>query len=101
MEEIINTIITDYSSKLWMGFISLVITGFVLISIKNFITSLIHYFTARMSDIGFGQKIYYKDNLYAVREIKFKYLVIYDEEKIIRIPLKKYLEGPIIFPNPY
>ncbi len=101
MEETINLIISEYSRQLWVGFISLVVTGFIMVSIKDFILDLIYYFSARMSDIGFGQKIFWKGELYNVREIKFKYLVIYDENKIIRIPLKKYLEGIKEFPNPY
>ena len=101
MEETINLIIADYSGKLWMGFMSLVVTGFILVSIKDFILDLMYYISARMSDIGFGQKIYWKNELFTVREIKFKYLVIYDEKKIVRIPLKDYLKGSITFPNPY
>ena len=83
-----------------MGFISLVITGFILLSIKDFIKDLVYYVSARLSDIGFGQKIYWRGDIFTVREIKFKYMVIADEDKVVRIPLRTYMSGNIVFPNP-
>jgi hypothetical protein len=53
-----------------------------------------------MSDIGYGQRIYYKDNIYIVQSIHFKYIVVYDDKKIVRIPIKSYMEGVIEFPQP-
>ncbi len=101
MEETINLIISQYAQSLWIGFISLFITGFILITVKDFIMDVFYFEAAKASDIGFGQNIYWKSELFTVREIKFKYLVIYNKERIIRIPLKKYLEGTKEFPNPY
>jgi len=100
MEKILLDVISAYSAQLWLAFISLVITSFALFSIKDFVNDLFYYASARMSDIGFGQKIYWKNKLYIVKEIKFRYLIIYDNAEIIRIPLKTYMTGPMSYPNP-
>lgn len=100
IEYTIQTIIEDFGSTLWMGFIVLVITGFILSSIRNLIDDLIYYIKARFSDIGYGQRIYYQNNIYIVKSVHFKYLIIYDDKKTIRIPLKLYMNGPIVFPQP-
>lgn len=99
-ENSINDIIKNYGSSLWLGFVSLVITTFILTVAKNFVADLVLYFKAKMSDIGYGQRIYYKDQIYIVQSIHFKYIVIYDDKKIIRIPIKTYMEGTIEFPQP-
>jgi hypothetical protein len=100
IEQTIQTIIEEFGSAIWLGFITLVVTGFALSSIKGFIEDLVFYAKARFSDIGFGQRIYYSDNIYMVKEVLFRYLIIYDDKRIIRIPLKQYMSGPIIFPQP-
>ena len=99
-ENSINDIIKNYGSSLWLGFVSLVVTTFILTVAKNFVADLVLYFKAKMSDIGYGQRIYYKDQIYIVQNIHFKYIVIYDDKKIIRIPIKTYMEGTIEFPQP-
>lgn len=100
LEQTIEMIIREFGSTLWIGFITLVITGFVLSSIRSFIDDLIYYFKARFSDIGYGQRVYYQGEIYLVKEVRFKYIVIYDDKKTIRIPTKSYMSGPIAFPQP-
>lgn len=100
IEETIRTIIQEYGAQLWVGFVTLVVTGFVLGTLKGLVEDLVFYVKARMSDVGFGQRVYYRDNIYLVRSIHFKYIVIYDDKKVIRIPLKQYMNGPVVFPQP-
>lgn len=100
IEQTIQTIIKEFGSTIWLGFITLVITGFVLSSIKGLIEDLIFYMKARFSDIGFGQRIYYNGEIYMVKSVDFRYIMIYDDKRIIRIPIKLYMAGPIAFPQP-
>lgn len=98
VEQTIATIIEQYGKQLWLGFVTLVVTGFVLTLIRNFIQDLVHYFKARMSDIGYGQRIYWHGQIYIVTNITFKNIIIKDDKKIIRIPINTYINGVIEFP---
>lgn len=100
IEQTIQTIIEEYGSTIWIGFVTLVVTGFALTTLKGFVEDLVYYFRARLSDIGYSQRIYYNNEIYLVRSIHFKFIVIYDDKKVIRIPTKLYMNGPIIFPQP-
>lgn len=100
VEQTIQTIIEEYGSTLWVGFVTLVVTGFALTTIKGFVEDFVYYLRARLSDIGYSQRIYYNNEIYLVRSIHFKYIVIYDDKKVIRIPIKLYMNGPIVFPQP-
>lgn len=99
MEDTIGTIIEQFGAELWLGFITLVITGFIMIIIKNFIKDLVYFFRAKMSDIGYGQRIYYGNEIFVVDEIRFKHIIAHDDKKKIHIPIKKYVEGTIEYPN--
>lgn len=97
-EQVISTIIEEYGRQLWLSFVTLVITGFILTVFKDFVSDAVYYYRAKMSDIGFGQRIYWRGDIYIVEKIHFKYITIKDDKKIIRIPIKLYLNGPIEFP---
>lgn len=99
VEEIIQTIINDYSRELWLGFVTLVATGFALTLIRDFIKDLVYYVRARMSDIGYGQRIYYHGQIFIVDKIKFQHIVAHDDKKRILIPISRYMEGAIEYPN--
>lgn len=100
IDQTIQAILEEYGPALWLGFVTLVVTGFVLGTLKGFVEDLIYFVRAKMSDIGYSQRIYYNNEIYLVRSIHFKFIVIYDDKKVIRIPTKQYLNGPIIFPQP-
>lgn len=100
IDQTIQAILEEYGPTLWLGFVTLVITGFVLGTLKGFVEDLIYFVRAKMSDIGYSQRIYYNNEIFLVRSIHFKFIVIYDDKKVIRIPTKQYLNGPIIFPQP-
>ena len=99
MEVLLGDIISTYGPQLWLSFITLVITGFVLTFIRGFVGDITYYIKARFSDIGFGQHIIYQNNPYVVEKITFKYIVISDDKQIIRIPIRLYMSGPISFPH--
>jgi hypothetical protein len=99
MEETIRTIIEEFGRELWLGFITLVITGFILTIIKDLIKDLVFFFRARMSDIGYGQRIYYSGQIFIVDKISFKHIIAHDDKKRIMIPINKYIEGTIEYPN--
>lgn len=98
MEDLIAEIITTYGQQLWIAFVILVITGFVLSMIRSFIEDLVGYFKARMSDIGFGQRIYFGGQIYIVEKITFHYIRAKDDKKVIYIPIRIYLEGVREYP---
>lgn len=91
MEDTIRAIIEEFGRELWLGFVILLITGFVMSLIKDFISDLVNYFKVRMSDIGPDVMIFWGSEVYKVREIKFKYIVVEDNQKKMRIPLSTWL----------
>lgn len=99
VEETIATIINQYGTELWLGFVTLVITGFVLSLIRGFISDLVDYFRARMSDVGYGQRIYWRGEIFIVDRIKFQHIVAHDDKKRILIPIGLYLGGVKEYPN--
>lgn len=99
MEETIAIMIEQYATELWLGFITLVITGFVLIVVKNFVSDLVHYFRARMSDAGYGQRIYWRGEIFIVDGIKFQHIIAHDDKKRILIPISMYLGSVREYPH--
>ena len=99
-EEVIGAIINDYSHQIWLSFITFMITGFILILLKNLIQDLVNYLKARLSDIGKGQRIYYNNNIFVIDRIMFKHIVAHDDKKTIYIPISKYLNNVQEFPHP-
>lgn len=99
IETVIEEIIANYWSTFWVGFVTLVATGFIMSMIRDFISDLVYYYRARMSDIGEGQRVYWHDEIYIVSNIYFKYIKIFDNKKTIRIPIKLYLNGIRAMPN--
>lgn len=97
-DQIVTEIIEQYGPQLWLSFVTLVVTGFVLILIRNFIQDVVYYFKARMSDIGFGQRVLWKGEIYVVQKIHFKFITLRDDQKIVRIPISTYIEGIVEFP---
>ena len=104
IEQTLQAIIEEYAGALWVGFITLVVTGFVLSTIRTLVEDLMYYVRARLSDIGYGQRIYYPNirfgSVYIVKSVEFRYLIVYDDTSLIRIPLKTYMNGPMQFPLP-
>lgn len=98
IEEVIAAIINEYGTRLWLGFITLVVTGFVLTILKNFVQDLVNYYRARMSDVGFGQRIYWGGQIFIVDCIKFKHIVAHDDKRKILIPIGKFLDGVKEYP---
>lgn len=98
-EQIISTIIQDYGSEIWLAFIGFVITGFILIMLKNLVSDLVYYYRARMSDVGYGQRIYWDREIFIVDCIKFKHIVAHDDKKKILIPISKFIDGVKEYPN--
>lgn len=98
MEAAIAEIIATYGAQLWMSFVTLVITGFVLTMCRNFVQDVVYYFKARISDIGFGQKIYWRGELYLVEKVHFKYITIKNKQKLVRIPIRNYMSSATEFP---
>ena len=98
MEQVISDIINQFGEQLWLAFVTLVVTGFILILVKGFIQNLADYFKAKMSDIGYGQRIYWKNEIYIVDRITFKHIVVKDDKRIIHIPIEIYISGPREYP---
>jgi len=98
MEQIITNIINQYGAELWLTFVTMVITGFILILIKGFIQDLVKYYKARMSDIGYGQRIFWNNQIYIVDRISFRHVIAKDDKRIIHIPIGSYMAGVREYP---
>ena len=70
-EELISTLLREYGNQILFTFITLVITGFILTVLRNFIQDLVNYFRARMSDIGRGQRIYLNNEILVIEKNHF------------------------------
>ncbi len=99
MEDIIAEIIDTYGAQLWWAFVTLVVTGFILSLIKTFISDLVNYFKAMMSDIGRGQRIYYRGEIFEIDKITFKHIEAHDDKKYILIPIGSYLGSTREYPK--
>lgn len=100
ISKVINDIIVTYSTQIWIAFVSLVVTSLVLVSVKELVQDVIHFWSAKSSDIGYGQRIYWDSEIYIVKKIHFRYIEVYNEKKLVRIPIKLYFQKPIVFPQP-
>jgi len=100
VEELINTIFQEYGQQIWFTFVTFVITGFILIMMKNLVNDLVNYFRARMSDIGRGQRIYFKGEILVIDRITFKFIEAHDDKRTIQIPIDSYINGVREYPNP-
>ena len=100
MEQTIAVIIEKYGAQLWLGFITLVITGFVMMNIKNFVTDLVYFYKAKFSDLGKGAMILWDRKLKMVKTIHFKEIEVYDDEEVLYIPIKMWLSSVKTYPKP-
>ncbi len=100
LEETISTVINQYGGLLFSGASVIVITIFVMNSLKNFAVNLVTYMTVKMSNLGFNTMIYWNHGLYKVAEIKFTQIVIQDENKIIFIPIDLWMKSVKEYPIP-
>lgn len=99
LEQTVTTIIEEYWQQIWLGFVTLVVTGFIMIMVKNFISDLVNYYRARMSDVGYGQRIYWRGQIFIVDGIKFKHIVAHDDKKKILIPINTFISGVKEYPH--
>lgn len=98
-EELIRIIVVDYGQQIWLTFVTFVITGFALIMLKNFIQDLVNYLRARMSDIGRGQRIFFKKEIFVIDKINFRNIEAHDDQKEIFIPIDIYMSDVRIYPK--
>jgi hypothetical protein len=98
MEELIATIVSEYGAQIWFAFITFVITGFVLTLMKNLVQDLVYYYRARMSDIGRGQRIYFRGEIFQIDKITYRYIEAHDDRRFVLIPIKDYMEGVREYP---
>jgi len=100
LEETISTVINQYGGLLFSGASVIVITIFVMNSLKNFAVNLVTYMTVKMSNLGFNTMIYWNHSLFKVAEIRFTQIVIQDENKIIFIPIDVWMKSAKEYPIP-
>lgn len=97
--ELITTIFAQYGQQIWLTFIAFIVTGFVMIMLKNLVQDLVNYFRARMSDIGRGQRIYFNGEILVIDDIKFRSIEAHDDQKTVLIPINKYMSDVRIYPK--
>lgn len=99
-DAIVREIIQQYGVNLYLGFVTLLVTGILTIWVKNLIVNLVNYFATRMSDLGYGTMILWEGKLKRVVEIKFKFIKVVDDEEIKFIPIETWLKSIQTFPQP-
>jgi hypothetical protein len=100
LEQTIQQIIQEFAPQLWLGFVTLIVTGFVMLILKNFIEDLVNYYKVRMSDLGKGAMIIWKDKLKMVKTIHFKDIEVFDDEEVVYIPIKIWMSSEKVYPKP-
>ncbi len=100
MEAIVATIIGTYGTQIWLAFITLVATGFIMSIIKNLITDLVLFYKVRMSDLGKGAMITWNNKLKMIKKIHFRHIEVYDDQEVVYIPIKKWFTSDQIYPKP-
>lgn len=100
MEDTIRAIIEEFGATLWLGFVTFVITAFVMSIMKNFVLDLVLYFRVRTSDLGKGAMIKWSGQLKMVKSINFKEIEIFDDEEVLYIPIKSWLNSVKVYPKP-
>jgi hypothetical protein len=100
MEQTIATIISQFGPQIWLAFVTFVVTGFVMIMLKNFVQDLVNYFKVRMSDLGYGAMVIWQGKLKRVAEIKFKKIKLIDDEEIVFVPIVSWLNSAQVYPQP-
>jgi len=100
LESIIKEIVANYGVSIFVGFLSLFLTGFIALWIKNLISDVFNYYTTKMSDLGYGAMILWNGKLKRVVEIKFRKIKAIDDEEIIFIPIETWLKSVQSYPQP-
>ena len=100
MEDTINKIIQDYGLSLFLSVISLIVSGIVILSIKNFIVNMVQYIQVRLSDLGYGAMVYWEGQLKRVEKISFKKIKLVDDSMITFVPIKTWQDSVQNFPQP-
>lgn len=100
VEESINEIVSKYGAILVSGSAVIVITVFVMNSLKNFAVNLVNFLSVKMSNLGYNTFIYWEHQLYRVMEINFTKIKIGDENKILFIPIDVWLKSTKEYPIP-
>ena len=101
MEQTIITIIQQFAPQIWLGFVTFVVTGFVILSLKNLVSDLMNFYKVKISDLGKGAMILWKSKLKMVKQIHFKDIEVYDDEEVLYIPIKIWLESEKSYPKPW
>jgi hypothetical protein len=100
IEQIITEILTKNWTTLWLGFVTFVATGFIMLMLKNFIVDLVNYFKVRMSDLGYGAMIIWEKQLKRVVQIKFREIKVVDDKEIVFVPIITWLASVKSYPQP-
>ena len=100
MEAIVATIINTYGTQIWLSFIGLIATTFIMSIIKNFISDLVLFYKIRMSDLGKGAMIIWNNKLKMVKKIHFRHIEVYDDQEVVYIPTRKWFNSDQIYPKP-
>lgn len=100
MEQAIQQIIQQFAPQIWLGFVGFLTTGFMMLMLKNLVEDLVNYFKIRMSDLGKGAMIKWKDKLKMVKVIHFKEIEIFDDEEVVYIPIKIWIHSEKVYPKP-
>jgi hypothetical protein len=100
VEEVISQIVSQYGSYLVSGSAIIIITIFVMNSLKDFAVNLVNYLSVKMSNLGYNTFIYWDHQLYRVMEINFTKIKIGDENRILFIPISVWLKAVKEYPIP-
>lgn len=100
LQDAIKEIVQNYGMTLWLGFLTIFLTGIIALWIKEFVQNVLNYIQTKMSDIGYGAMILWEGKLKRVVEIRFKSIKVIDDEEIKFIPIETWLKSVQTYPQP-
>lgn len=98
--EILQLILNQYGTTIWFSFVVFVITTLIISVVKDFIIDFINYIKVKMSNLGYGAVIIWEGKKKIVEEIKFEKIKVVDDDEIVFIPIKKWIESAQTYPQP-
>ena len=99
INQLLEQLIKEYGTALWIASITIVISTMVLISLKDFATNIVNYFSVKMSDFGEHSIVSYNGKTYIVKDIKLTSVVVENDYEVVIIPIKKWLSQDKIMPK--
>lgn len=99
MEPVLTEIITQYGAQLWLSSVTLIVTTFIMMWIRNLITDLSNYLKVKSSSIGEQSVIIMNSKKYLVESIEFRKVKLVNGDDIVFMPMRTWMNMTITVPR--